>query len=155
MTPVSRTGLAGALVALAGLAACGGEEARPPAAAPAAVTGTALDAVLTDCELPRRRGRATGPAARLIPPAARLTSNRSTGRNDEAEAVIAQAPGAGVQTFVARARELGYTVAMSEDEGFEADAVLQGLDGVAVVKLYASARCADASRAVVILSPRR
>ena len=121
------------------LASCGGED-RP------------IDRAVAECGLPRGATQASDPAARLVPDTARLVESRRVGRGHRAVAVIASTPAAAVRRFVSHARDDGYALASTEDEGFEADAVLSRGRDWAIVKAYAGS-CADASRAIVITVP--
>jgi hypothetical protein len=147
--------LAGVALLLAG---CGEEAARPsvPPEQPL-VSGPALERLVSGCGLPRgKEVRATSPpdpAASLVPPPAKLIESRRTGRGHRAVAVVGAAPGRGVEAFVEHAQARGYVLDLTEDEGFEADAVLHRLDDVALVKVYAGS-CANASRAIVTVSGR-
>ena len=144
---MSLTRWAAAVVGAAAIAGCG-------AAVPAALQpDPRLDEVARDCGLDTTRVEASDGAAELVPPVAGLVRSRDTGRGHRADAVIARSPTAGIALFRRHAESLGYAVAMSENEGFEADIVLQGGRGTAVVKLYESAKCAEASRVIVTHLP--
>jgi hypothetical protein len=130
-----------AILAALAVSGCGGDEL--PQSVARAVSG---------CGLPKGSAEASDPAARLVPGMARLVESRRTGKGHRAVAVIADAPAAAVRRFVTHARADGYALRSTEDEGFEADAILSRGRQWAIVKAYAGS-CADASRAIVIVIP--